>query len=1355
MGVSGNSVAGKSFQMFTVSEELLAKVVEAVQAGEKQARSSGNTQSLEVFCHGFRQNISLGRVYIVPPAVCNDRKDFPTSLLHGALIRVFGWGGEEIADLIEKRIGESEFDEYSQADFDTIKKDLFVDPRTGKEACLIVFAPNWMNTREWITFHFTKDANELKNNLRHQVFSAYFDPRVSSAFNAMMTNVNTTKVDVTDITPKIPFPALSENLLKQYPLLVKQASGKKTILLNHKTADAVTKETLDPQELDVFDSLNQALENSLLPDADGAQGEGGYKAPEATPGVPRAASEDDDIEYQAKVEGKGTSKKPDMDEQEQHMADGDPIYHSKFDASSLSDDERNATVAAIDTAGEGQHPQPSAENLQFFTTDYVIQCLEKAVSTPTLTDRGIQVANGVLAKIRKQAKTADCNPPAAHETPITNVGPGTSAAEKQKDMVPAMKESVESVKAEPEAGNPIGIAIDETGVPRSKTEEKKANAKDNPKTNKHDMSHPETLRVGQERLSSQVSAVFNGGFVRKDWVPQTLAGYLDKELGDNAAYAPHAAADHEKEIAAGLYGDTPFDRRAQKKWGSVDIKKVAKEVIPDFIAEHIASEVDEPSEAMSTKAKQARAKKESLLDKYRPKTAVELDIDSIWDAITEDMGPAPLVDVDSSAPSQNSDGHSDEAPEGNDSFSGGRPNKKDVADLPEAFKSDEPEDDKAISDSEAESQETDLENAPTKEEEHHEAGWRIDEKFADFVEEVAEDYDEDEGRERLSCDQCEMLAINGVPCHERGCPNMGARWDSERGEWVKQRECRECGMTVDADDPCCSAPMEDDDQGPATFGEQEAAMEKEADDSMSKCSCEWSGCPHCGGRGCSNTATNLVELYGTKTRLCDECFDAEDVDGNGDLVLIQRIASKKKADTRDNPFNMNDGKGAPENAKNVSVADTTGPTPVNTKSAAKPKQAEWKGWNDKMPVQVVGTPEGSEEFPNLAAAKQKYPTLDPTKNTNDFTWAMHGMIGGQDAIRFETWEAYRMLSASAKPKKAAYISEADLTSAGQATLGRIQRTMPQLIQEYGYDTVLEHVYETTSHLTNLEEIGSSDVSIWVKSVVDSLAKYGKKQANDVSGDFSEAKSETVSPDTVDKDIQQPTVSVEEAGKRAALKLALMYMNDYEIERAMQEFANDPVVGKAARFLNEFKDQVNQHSDGWAYWRPPVQAAAQLMRLIQVAQENKRNYVEQPITEQQLMKALSPIKAFMTRRGNEAGMQMPVLAADISGDMSEAKSELDYNKGEMADDPKATDTVNPDHFACRHDDVPVAQGEAADDKQPKSDLSGAAPEAHDVPPQVDSKQAAYGDQCPEEATFDFGAGDLADIVMTEDTDESEE
>lgn len=66
-------------------------------------------------------------------------------------------------------------------------------------------------------------------------------------------------------------------------------------------------------------------------------------------------------------------------------------------------------------------------------------------------------------------------------------------------------------------------------------------------------------------------------------------------------------------------------------------------------------------------------------------------------------------------------------------------------------------------------------------------------------------------RRRLYCDQCQMLSINGVPCHEIGCPNMGARFDHEAQIWIKQRECFECGCTVDADDPCCSAPLEDED----------------------------------------------------------------------------------------------------------------------------------------------------------------------------------------------------------------------------------------------------------------------------------------------------------------------------------------------------------------------------------------------------------------------------------------------------------------------------------------------------------------------------------------------------------------
>jgi hypothetical protein len=76
------------------------------------------------------------------------------------------------------------------------------------------------------------------------------------------------------------------------------------------------------------------------------------------------------------------------------------------------------------------------------------------------------------------------------------------------------------------------------------------------------------------------------------------------------------------------------------------------------------------------------------------------------------------------------------------------------------------------------------------------------------------------------------------------------------------------------------------------------------------------------------------------------------------------------------------------------------------------KEAEWKGWNEKMPVQVVEE-HGTEVFENLAAAKKKHPELDPTKNTKKFTWATHGEVHGKPAIRFESWPVYHQLSRAA------------------------------------------------------------------------------------------------------------------------------------------------------------------------------------------------------------------------------------------------------------------------------------------------------------------------------------------------------
>lgn len=54
----------------------------------------------------------------------------------------------------------------------------------------------------------------------------------------------------------------------------------------------------------------------------------------------------------------------------------------------------------------------------------------------------------------------------------------------------------------------------------------------------------------------------------------------------------------------------------------------------------------------------------------------------------------------------------------------------------------------------------------------------------------------------MRCNQCEAMMINGVFCHETGCPNAGSRYDAESDAWITQSRCRECGHKHDEGDEC-------------------------------------------------------------------------------------------------------------------------------------------------------------------------------------------------------------------------------------------------------------------------------------------------------------------------------------------------------------------------------------------------------------------------------------------------------------------------------------------------------------------------------------------------------------------------
>ena len=58
-------------------------------------------------------------------------------------------------------------------------------------------------------------------------------------------------------------------------------------------------------------------------------------------------------------------------------------------------------------------------------------------------------------------------------------------------------------------------------------------------------------------------------------------------------------------------------------------------------------------------------------------------------------------------------------------------------------------------------------------------------------------------------------------------------------------------------------------------------------------------------------------------------------------------------------------------------------------------------------------------------------------------------------------------------------------------------------------------------------------------------------------------------------------------------LSMNFMNSFDIEQAVRKYRPETPSGRAAQFLYDFMEEVNDHSDNWAYWKAPVAAANNL------------------------------------------------------------------------------------------------------------------------------------------------------------------
>src|SRR5262245_33776887 len=96
---------------------------------------------------------------------------------------------------------------------------------------------------------------------------------------------------------------------------------------------------------------------------------------------------------------------------------------------------------------------------------------------------------------------------------------------------------------------------------------------------------------------------------------------------------------------------------------------------------------------------------------------------------------------------------------------------------------------------------------------------------------------------------------------------------------------------------------------------------------------------------------------------------------------------------------------------------------------------------------------------------------------------------------------------------------------------------------------------------------------------------------------------------------------------------MRFMNAWDIDRAVIEFQDHPVLGPATLTIRNLMDWTNQNSDGWAYWPKPCRAAKRLIDLIERDGTWEARYGDRSdATVEEYRAALRPVKSFRTRFG---------------------------------------------------------------------------------------------------------------------------
>jgi len=115
---------------------------------------------------------------------------------------------------------------------------------------------------------------------------------------------------------------------------------------------------------------------------------------------------------------------------------------------------------------------------------------------------------------------------------------------------------------------------------------------------------------------------------------------------------------------------------------------------------------------------------------------------------------------------------------------------------------------------------------------------------------------------------------------------------------------------------------------------------------------------------------------------------------------------------------------------------------------------------------------------------------------------------------------------------------------------------------------------------------------------------------------------------------------------------MRFMNDYDIAQARRRYGRGETPNRLALAIvvDNLAAYTNQVSDGWAYWSKPCRSAAKAIELIEsTAYPEYERRQHEDITEAEMLAAVRPIKAFLTRHKDvfSADMREQILRAVTS------------------------------------------------------------------------------------------------------------